>query len=156
MRAQVGDLVRCMTHEYASLPYMSIRRVLEVIEGPSYGPLIKLKNPKSPYGTSDYKASNFRLYKRETTETIPDMAYEKTKFFAVETDPEKDRIMTDSGDCILHFGGRRTTPLRNLKYETLNDIKDQISAGEKWMVFQTIALVEGEEPKPPIKVTEYR
>lgn len=155
MKAMVGDLVRCMTHEYDSIPYMSIRRVLEVIQGP-YGPLIKLRNPKSPCGTSDYKASNFRLVKRVTTERIPDMAYEKTKFFAVEMDPNLDNSVSPTGEVRLVHSGRRTTPLRNLKYETLNDVKKEIEAGEKWMVFQTIALVEGEEPKPPIKVTEYK
>lgn len=155
VNAKIGDIVRCKTH-YESIPYGETRRVQAVVRGP-YGLLITLNNPTSPCGTSDYKASNFSLVRRAYPGERTEMAsFERTHFFAVQMDPDKDRLRTDNDNTIMLMGGGTVTPLRHNKSETLADIKDQVRPGEKWMVFQTIALVEGEEPKPPIKVTEYK
>lgn len=49
-----------------------------------------------------------------------------------------------------------TTPLRTAKTQVMDDIKKIIKSGERWIVCQTVCMMEGEEPRPPIRMTEFR
>jgi hypothetical protein len=73
--------------------------------------------------------------------------YERTKYIGARA--------TEDGD-IAYGGDREYTQWRNSQHEVRVDIAKVIGAGDKWLVLQTVCLIEGEEPRPPIRVTEYR
>ena len=164
---QEGDYVRCDCCSYSSLTFGHRYRVLGVTRSAKGNELLTLKNKHSPYGTSDYDARNFTLHQRQ--ENAEMAAYEATKFFAVklrtdyreQTDyhEQTDGLALETiqrsapGDMSLHV---HSTPLRSHRTQVQSDVKARIAEGDRWLVVQTICLIEGEEPRPPIRVTEYK
>lgn len=158
-----GDVVRCLAHHYSGVQFGEYTSVVKVSHQPHTGnELITLKNSCSPYGTSDYDASNFKLHFRPKRNR-PMATAERTKYFAVKLNPA---YIHDDGGLVfdevgkIHpgdiAGGLSTTPLRNSQHEVRVDVNKRIAEGDKWLVVQTVALLEGEEPRPPIRVTEYK
>lgn len=89
---------------------------------------------------SRYNPGNFKTI---TKQEAPMAAYERTKYFA-------SRI--DENGAIL---GAHTS-FTDTKSETIHNVKSMIGEGQRWLVLQTVCLVEGEEPRPPIRITEYK
>ena len=141
-----GDWVRCRVHDYVGTAYNQVKQVLAIHDN-----VITLKNRCSPYGTSDYLAHNFSFVRKGKIKEIekdePMAAYEKTKYFGMKVIPNTGIVTIDD----LHQTG-----LFDHKSEAINKIKEYITEGEQWLVLQTIAMVQFEEPKPPIIVTEYK
>lgn len=132
-----GDIVRCVVDHYSEYNRGDVATVYG-----TNGHLIMLANVQSPVCFTEYHSSNFVLYKRNYQ--MP--AYEKTKYFASEIeDTEKLMFIIDS-----------RTPLRDHQSETISDVKSIIRKDQRYMILKTVALIEYEEPKPPIKITEYR
>lgn len=105
---------------------------------------------------SRYNPRNFE--KRDNTE----MAYEATRYFAVKLSPGDQQdgqplslapITPGVGD--MHSSAD-TTPLRKTRHEVKVDVQKIVQEGDRWLVVQTVCLIEGEEPRPPIRVTEYK
>jgi len=147
-----GDVVRCAVDHYAGLRRGWSRVVLEShIKGDSE--VIVLRNKTSPYTnadgvpTSEYLACNFTFVRRPQKENAEMAAYERTKFIGVRA--------TEDGN-IDASSNREQTSWRDTKHEVRVDVAKIISEGEKWIVVQTVMMIEGEEPRPPIRITEYR
>lgn len=110
---------------------------------------LAISNPQSPYGVSKYNPRNF------TKDTV-NMAYERTKFFAAKiTNGDLIDAQLD-GEMSNDVGDPLNTPMRDSKYQVQQDVAKIIKHGEKWLVLQTVAMIEGEEPRPPIRITEYK
>ncbi|QIG70487.1 hypothetical protein PP744_gp024 [Rhizobium phage RHph_N38] len=154
-RARKGDRVRCISYDYAFYPYGSIGEVLEVGRADGTGnDIIKLANPESPLGYSWYLTKNFQFLERSVKQDTKTMAaYEKTKYFVAVVDEEKTTPQ------FLVLDVESVGPLRDMKSEAFSDARIRIradDAGKKLVILQTIALVEEEDPRPPIKITEYK
>lgn len=148
-------------YPYPGWPQGEYRRVLEVRLEPYEGRfwvLVVLKPGASM--VSSYNPHNFE--KQECAE----MAYEKTKFFAMKMNPgQLPGNATDLGLRLypvmvgslsdIHSDAM-TTPLRDSRHEVRVDVTKLIAEGDRWLVVQTVCLIEGEEPRPPIRVTEYK
>jgi len=89
-------------------------------------------------------------------------AYEKTKYFAMKLSDgiqetnhglRLDTHTIGPGDMALT---EYTTPLRDHRTQVQGDVKARIAEGDRWLVVQTVCLIEGEEPRPPIRITEYK
>ncbi len=148
---RVDDVVECLVDEYVGVKKGQRRKVKKVIPGKNT--LIQLKNKESDYGTSDYKASNFKLIYRPTRQEDSMPAPQKTKYFALRLDSE------GLSTAFLDFKDANDdqTTLRNSKSEVLEDIKSMIEAGQKWIILQTHAVVELPKPTtPPVRITEYK
>lgn len=77
-----------------------------------------------------------------------EMAYERTKYFAVKLNhPEDGLSYLFSGD---------ETQARDTRHEVQVDVGKIIKHGDRWLVCQTIMMIEGEEPRPPMRITEYK
>lgn len=143
-----GDFIQCLTRtfeEYALHQKVVVQDALYDVATAKWK--VKLPNSQSPVGHTWYLAENWRLLSRGPHNQESEMAaYEKTKYFAIRMDEEQ---------ASLAFASTATEP-RDLKSDTLKDVKEFIQPGERWMVLQTICLVEVEDPKPPIRVTEYK
>ena len=78
-----------------------------------------------------------------------DMAYERTKYFAMKLDPGRSDELPVMGET--------ATKLRDTASMVKRDIEMMgISQGDRWMIFQTHSLLEAEPPRPPIRITEYK
>jgi hypothetical protein len=111
--------------------------------------------PDSYGGYSLYNPANFELYHCNQSKEDTTMSYRQTRFFAMQVLGED----TMGGFNVVDKGAESpivTTPLRAHQSEARKDVKDQIREGEQWVVCQTVCLIEGEAPRPPIRVTEFR
>jgi hypothetical protein len=97
---------------------------------------------------SEYNPHNF---KKQEADMAP---YEKTKFFAAKICDGVIEAQID-GECSRE-GGPLNTQFRDHKSAVIADVSKIIKQEEQWVILQTVALIEGEEPRPPIRVTEYR
>lgn len=151
---QVGDTVCCVVDWYAGLRRGWTRKVLDVRKKGSTN-IIVLRNNFSPYTdasgmrTSEYDASNFELVRRPAKEKAM-AAYEKTKYCAI-------RVGNDEAiDGVTISGATDETEWRDTKHQVTVDVGKVIKEGERWLVLQTVMMIEGEEPRPPIRITEYK
>lgn len=81
------------------------------------------------------------------------MAYERTKYFVAVVDEVK------STPTFMVPDAETVGPLRDTKSEALKDAETRIrgdDAGKKLVILQTIAMIQEEDPRPPLKITEYR
>jgi hypothetical protein len=155
MKARKGDYVECLVDDYSYYAKGSKALVQDVGKQDSTGnPLIKLYNPLSPVGYSWYLAKGFKhLAHYGNNEETKKVAYEKTKYFAAVINEEASTPTFLVPD--VDFVG----PLRDSKSEALKDAEIRIrgdDAGKKFIILQIIALIQEEDPRPPIKITEYR
>ncbi|QIG68766.1 hypothetical protein EVB68_029 [Rhizobium phage RHph_Y2_6] len=154
-RAKKGDRVRCISYDYTVYPYGSVAEVLDVGTSDNTGSdLIKLANELSPLGYSWYLTKNFQFLERAIKQETKQMAaYEKTKYFVAVVDEER------STPIFLVHDPDSVGPLRDYKSEAIKDAELRIradDAGKKLIILQIIALVQEEDPRPPIKITEYK
>lgn len=152
-RFKEGDEVMCVTHQYESIRFGERRTVLEVIPNSNPWDLIKLRNAFSPIGTSNYTSANFKLVKPKRKKEQEQMAYERIKYFAIKLN-DPDQHGNIDGATVLSVDV--TTPLRDSKHQVQIDVGKHIQHGEQWLLVSTVALIEGEAPRPPIRVTEYK
>lgn len=149
---QIGDTVRCDVNVYQSYKKGQTATVLGVEFSNSGNLLLVLENTMCEFGRSQYVAVNWTIVKRvqaaEPKKEAKTVAYEKTKYFGILT------VDTD-GCSELQLGDRRTN-LCDSKSEALKLTQELMGKGETWIILQTIALLEPEVPRPPIKITEYR
>ncbi len=127
-----GDVVKCRVYDYASYNYGDFAVIIKVNEN-----TLTIRNDASPYGTSDYVKNNW-IFVRRPQKKDNQMAYEKTKYFGIK--------MTSIGK----------TEMYDHQSEVRTTIKERLQEGEQWIIVQTLCMIEYAEPKPPIKVTEYR
>lgn len=115
---------------------------------------------------SEYSPKNF-IKQEGMTHVMAGFA--RTKYFAVKlnmssTAPEEHGLADNGG---LHLADVNTDPaedsnhndttrLRDSRQEVLQDVKMLIEGGEKWAICQMLAVVDGEPPRPPVRVTELR
>jgi hypothetical protein len=76
---------------------------------------------------------------------------ERTKYFAMKL--ASDYHLHEDGVVFDETSG---TLLRGSKHQTALDVTRIIKEGEKWLVLQTVQLMEGQPPRPPIAITEYK
>ena len=155
---EIGDIVRCDVHVYQSIKKGQTREVFGVERSASGNLLLKLENTMCQYGSSPYVAANFTVvkgarYKSEPKvepkkETKKMAAYEKTKYLGVRIIPN------DDGEFILY--DEKTTPLQNARSDVLRDIREIMQPNEQWVILQLISKVELADPRPPVKITEYK
>lgn len=88
---------------------------------------------------SRYNPANF---KQENAEMA---AYERVKFTAVR--------LNEDGHIDPTFV---YNAWHDSKHEARVEVAKIIEHGERIVVVQTVMLIEGEEPRPPIRVTEYK
>ncbi|QIG67732.1 hypothetical protein PP747_gp031 [Rhizobium phage RHph_Y38] len=155
VRAKKDDVVKCVSQDYIEYPYGALATVLEVgIQSDTGNTIIKLPNTRSPLGYSWYLAKNWELIRRAKEPRRETMAaYEKTKYFVAVVDEER------STPTFLVHDPDTVGPLRDYKSEAIKDAELRIradDAGKKLIILQTIALVQEEDPRPPIKITEYK
>lgn len=140
------------------------REVLDVIQNLNQDWVLVIENPVCAR-TSEYTPKNF--IKREGVTHVT-AGFARTQYFAVKLNlgqaPEQSGISDNGGlwlsdvnkDHETDVNHYDTTPLRLSRQEVLSEIKERIEAGESWVICQTLALVQGEPPRPPIRVTELR
>lgn len=87
---------------------------------------------------SNYTPHNFQ--KQDTEIMAP---YERKKYLGIQVD--------DKGDATGEH-----TQWRDSRHEVRVDVANRINPGDRWIVLETVCMIEGEEPRPPIRVTEYR
>lgn len=106
---------------------------------------IRIKNHLSPLGYSNYSPNNFQQswYDREQRKT-PKMAQERSKYIGIRIDAE--------GIPRVELG---FTPWMDTRHQAQVFVGQMIDTGQRWIVMQTVQMMEGEEPRPPIKITEY-
>lgn len=126
-------------HRWPHGEYRTVKAVTTDEDGKFY--TLTVWNPVAGRN-SNYTPNNFE--KQDTKTMAP---YERTKYIGVKA--------TDDGD-IPYKEDCEFTEWRNSQHEVRCDIAKTIGAGDKWLVLQTVCLIEGEEPRPPIRVTEYR
>lgn len=115
------------------------------------------KNSQYMDGYSHYNPDNFELASNKLLGTTP--MTQKAQFFAIRLQEEQT-----TGDGSLEItdvrntdaGAIHTTPLYDTKQDVVELVRSRILHGERWMVLQTVCLLEGEEPRPPVRITEYR
>ncbi|QIG76550.1 hypothetical protein EVC27_025 [Rhizobium phage RHph_I1_6] len=151
--AKKGDVVKCLVSDYSEYEKGDEAFVLGVSQLH-----IKLANRKSPIGYAWYLSKNWAFVRRghpaaEDTRRETMAAYEKTKYFVAVLDEEQ----TTPQFLVLNMDS--VGPLRDMKSEAFTDARTRIradDAGKRLVILQTIALVEEEDPRPPIKITEYK
>lgn len=158
---RIGDTIRCTAlNKYVTYDYGSLAKVLDVKEGTQGDTLVLLNNPMSDTGIGWYYAYNFEVINRLNSkqrfqlhqakrEEQMTNAYEKTSYFGV-------KLVTCDPSSFLAIDPEGQTVLRPTKHEAIKDVQSAISIGERWMVLQTVALIEPQDPRPPIIITEYK
>lgn len=148
---KTGDIVTCNVDVYQSKKRGEKCKVLGIEVSAHNNALLILENTMTDYGTSPYKAENFSLYQRgkePKKKETKHMGYERTQYFGI-------RIAFKDESGIL-FDNDRVTNMCNGKTEALKQVQDVMAKDETWMILQTVAMLEPEDPRPPIKITEYR
>lgn len=158
---KAGDTVRCLVGHYKSYAYGEKATVKRVEETTAGNIVIILDNDLCDEGTSMYLIQNWafvtRPPKKKTKQLVAEpkkehqiMGYEKTKYFAKRLDTSTNY------EGHLHFLTNGSSPLMNTQNDVLDWVKENIVEGEKWVILQTMALVEPKAPITPVQVTVYR
>ena len=171
-------------YSYPKWPRDDPRQVKEVVfDGENRTYTLKIWNPFKTNGAgySHFNPDNFRVVSRPD-HLESNMAKEPTtdRFFAIKlqynpddaaaAEPEKlphvpllgkaenggfhlADVNPDHEEDVNHYD---TTPLRESRTKVTNDVRDIIKHGERWVICEAIAFIDGEPPRPPIKLTELR
>lgn len=146
---KVGDMVVPNgRHKYGGLhkwPSNEPRRVSAV----------RLEDHPTPYWTisvwnpqldkySNYDPRNFKVVNPEENGEIG-MA-QRAVYYAVDFTENKEGYGPES---------RTIRGPYSTKHEARVDVATIIHEGDKWVIMQTIMLIEGEPPRPPIRITDY-
>jgi hypothetical protein len=125
--------------------------------------VIKISNPLSPLGYSNYTPTNFKRapfqysgkqWVAQQQFKQKDTPMERVKFFAMKIgnfQEDDERLTLSSGKW-----PEIMTPLRDSRHQTQIDVQKQIVEGEQWVVVSTVQKMEGLAPRPPIQITEYK
>lgn len=121
----------------------------------------RICNPTSEKGYSNYNVNNFYKVGDAHYGEHKMAAYEKTKFFAMKiASPYGTESLSFEATSVFHPGDMartlHTTPLRDHQSAVRADVSSRIQEGDRWLVVQTVCMFEGEPPRPPIRVTEYK
>lgn len=147
-----GDYVKCLVRHFEEYAYGDKATVLDVYKDVDNGNWkICLPNSGSPVGHTWYLAENWKLLTRVKEQNMA--AYEKTKYFVAVVNE------FESTPTFLVPDPSTIGPMRDTKSEALRDAETRIradDAGKKLIILQTIALIQEEDPRPPIKITEYK
>lgn len=108
---------------------------------------LAIANPQSPFGVSNYNPHNFMKG--------PATMYERIKYFAAKI-VDGDMLEIQINGETSRNGDIMNTEMRDSKHQVQVDVAEVIKHGDKWLVLQTVAMIEGEEPRPPIRITEYK
>ena len=146
----------CRVGHYKSYHYGEETSVLEVFKDK-----IKLENDLTENGTCWYLAENWSLVepvKQVRQKEAQLVGFAKTQYFAVKLDTSKESLFLEM-DIQTTPNNANYIPqtiLADSKREVLEHVKSSIKKGEKWVILQTVSLIEPEEPKIPLKITELR
>lgn len=170
-------------YNYPKWPRNEPREVKEVVRDEDNGNYtLRIWNPFKTNGAgfSHFNPDNFRVVPRRDDED-QNMVKEQIadRFFAIKLNrnPEDVRIKQEDVPHTLSLGYDEnggfhladvntnhevdenhydTTPLRDSRTKVTNDVRDLIQHGERWVICEAIAFIDGEPPRPPIKITEIR
>lgn len=146
----------CRVGHYKSYHYGEETSVLEVFKDK-----IKLENDLTENGTCWYLAENWSLVepvKQVRQKEAQLVGFAKTQYFAVRLDTSKQSPFLEMDIKIAPSNTAYIvqTILADSKREVLEYVKNAVKEGEKWIILQTVSLIEPEEPKIPLKITELR
>lgn len=171
-------------YSYSKWPKTEPRQVKGVLRDEDSGYyVLRIWNPFKTNGAgfSLFNPDNFRVASQpEPSEDTP-MTTEKTqdRFFAIKLNrnPEDVGIKQEDVPHALSLGYDEnggfhladvnpdheadvnhydTTSLRDSRTKVTNDVRDIIKHGERWVICEAIAFIDGEPPRPPIKLVELR
>lgn len=109
---------------------------------------------------SNYTPNNFERHPNKEVPAYTQLdedttvAYERIKYFGIKLNPPENHGVIDGAEVLSLDAS--TTPLRNTRHEVQADIGKHIQHGDQWLMVQTVAMIEGEAPRPPIRITEYK
>lgn len=78
------------------------------------------------------------------------MAYERKQWIGLKLDPSSNSVAAAIGEPLDN------TPMLNSQHEVRVEVQKRIEAGDHWIVLETVAMIKGEDPRPPISITEYK
>lgn len=145
-----GDLVTPISRGYHGW-YVGDTREVKYIHYDEFNDrvTIVIDNPKSPYGESKYNPNLLRVvtpaHKRNEG-----MAYEKKQWIGLKIDPSYSSV----AEAIGH--PQDNTAMLNSQHEVRVEVAKRVREGDHWIVLETVAMIKGEPPRPPISVTEYK
>ena len=171
-------------YNYPGWPREEYRQVKEIVHDEDNGCYsLRIWNPKKTNGAgwSLYSPNNFFVVPAPLESEEHEMAKEQTndRFFAIKLNrnPEDVGIKQEDVPHALSLGYDEnggfhladvntnhevdenhydTTPLRDSRTKVTNDVRDIIKHGERWVLCEAIAFIDGEPPRPPIKLVELR
>lgn len=150
---EVGDWVR----PNGNYPYQGWKdRAPRRVEAVNYDEMsdrwtLEIKNPMSPYnGYSNYTPRNMELVSRPYRTEEPKVAYERKQWIGLKLDPSSNSVAAAIGEPLDN------TPMLNSQHEVRVEVQKRIEAGDHWIVLETVAMIKGEDPRPPISITEYK
>lgn len=149
----IGDAITpCGEYSYDNAqhkwPSGEYRAVVSVgLDDNGYNYVLGVYNPVS-HRISYYTPTNFK--KADT------IMYEAAKYFAVKLQSQNTPI---EHGLLLQSGGvmtADTSPLYGNVLQVQQFVEKQLQEGDRWLVVKTVALLEAEPPRPPMKRTDYK